>query len=70
MDFVFVLDLVLAFRTPYQKKDGALVTSCGGIGWHYLRTWFLVDFLAVFPFDLGPPLSQSLSWVVRGRWHV
>lgn len=50
----FLTDLVLNFFTAVYE-GGQLVTSLKRIAILYLRTWFIVDFLAGFPFDLIIP---------------
>jgi voltage-gated potassium channel len=48
---VFLIDMILSFRTAYYYR-GELVTDRRTISRHYLRTWFVVDFISLFPFDL------------------
>lgn len=48
---VFLIDMILSFRTAYYFR-GELVDDPGQISRHYLRTWFMVDFISLFPFDL------------------
>lgn len=49
IDLYFLIDLLLQFRTAYYGRSGALVTDSRKIRWHYLRRWFLIDFLCVLP---------------------
>jgi voltage-gated potassium channel len=48
---VFLIDMILSFRTAYYYR-GELVTDRRTITRHYLRTWFVVDLISLFPFDL------------------
>ncbi|CAD7925714.1 unnamed protein product [Amoebophrya sp. A25] len=54
IDVSFTADMILQFFLLYRVNTLAgerlLVVSQTQIAAHYLRTWFLVDFLAVFPF--------------------
>lgn len=52
MKFVFVLDIVLNFRTTFVSKKGEVVSDSKLIALNYIRTWFVVDLLAALPFDL------------------
>ncbi len=54
---VFLIDMILSFRTAYYDR-GERVDDLTQIKRHYLRTWFVVDFISLFPFDLlmGPIL--------------
>ena len=51
MDALFGIDILLNFRTAFYE-DGVLVTDSRRVAHNYLRTWFLLDFVATFPFDL------------------
>jgi hyperpolarization activated cyclic nucleotide-gated potassium channel 2 len=51
----FCTDLVLNFFTAYFK-DKQLVTQLHRIAWHYLTTWFLVDFVSSVPWVVIIPL--------------
>ncbi|HNJ66732.1 MAG TPA: ion transporter, partial [Turneriella sp.] len=48
---VFLIDMILNFRTAYYYR-GEIVDDPKQITRHYLRTWFIVDFVSLFPFDL------------------
>ncbi|GAB4426643.1 MAG: hypothetical protein OHK0011_08240 [Turneriella sp.] len=48
---VFLIDMILSFRTAYYYR-GELVDDQRQITRHYLRTWFAVDCVSLFPFDL------------------
>jgi len=53
LNFLFLLDLGAGFVT--RVKDGhRRVDSLEEIRKHYLRTWFTIDLLAFFPFELIP----------------
>ena len=49
MDVVFIVDLVLNFRTGYFTSDGILVMNGGAAARHYLLTWFTLDFVSSMP---------------------
>jgi hypothetical protein len=51
VDFMFALDMVLNFFTGYEKPDGNLEFGTIHIAWHYLCTWFVIDFLSTLPID-------------------
>ena len=50
-NIVFVLDIVLNFRTAV-KLDGVLIEDPRKIRNAYLKSWFLIDFLSTIPIDL------------------
>lgn len=47
-DIVFILDLLLSFRTAFHR-DGELVVAPRAIAISYLRSWFALDLLASIP---------------------
>jgi voltage-gated potassium channel len=47
----FCADMVLNFITPVHV-DGQLVTSRKGIAKHYVKGWFILDLLSIFPWAL------------------
>jgi len=46
---IFTMDIFFNFHTAYFKR-GNLITSHSKIAKRYLKTWFIIDFLAAFPF--------------------
>ncbi|XP_036125228.1 potassium voltage-gated channel subfamily H member 4 [Molossus molossus] len=52
VEMLFILDIILNFRTTYVSQSGQVVSSPRSIGLHYLATWFFVDLIAALPFDL------------------
>ena len=52
IDFLFLFDLVLNFRTAYFSSRGVLVSRPRAVAKHYLKTWFVIDFISAFPLDL------------------
>ena len=63
---LFTVDIVLNFRTPIVKAREVL-TSRREIAREYLKTWFVIDFLAAIPFDLlvaGALPATSLTFRV------
>ena len=61
IDFLFLLDIILAFRTTFiNENTGAEVTDAKTIARQYLRGQFTIDMLATVPFDtLGQLLFSS-----------
>lgn len=52
IDFFFFLDILVSFRTVTVDGKGVEVTDLGIIANDYLKSTFVIDFLATFPFDL------------------
>lgn len=49
-DVAFGIDIMLSFRTAYEAGQ-VLVTVPNLMSLHYLRGWFVIDFLSTIPFD-------------------
>ncbi|NWX93914.1 KCNH4 protein, partial [Nothoprocta pentlandii] len=52
VEMLFILDIVLNFRTTYVSQSGQVVYEPRCICLHYVATWFFVDLIAALPFDL------------------
>ncbi|XP_078369950.1 voltage-gated inwardly rectifying potassium channel KCNH2-like isoform X2 [Oculina patagonica] len=52
IDFLFMIDILMNFRTTYVKEGEVLITNPWKIAVHYLKTYFVVDFVAAIPWDL------------------
>uniref|UniRef100_A0A8C3A2X1 Hyperpolarization activated cyclic nucleotide-gated potassium channel 3 n=1 Tax=Cyclopterus lumpus TaxID=8103 RepID=A0A8C3A2X1_CYCLU len=50
-DTLFLMDLVFNFRTGIPVEDSHIILDPKDIRMHYLRTWFLVDFISSIPVD-------------------
>uniref|UniRef100_A0A7S2K5J3 Ion transport domain-containing protein n=1 Tax=Zooxanthella nutricula TaxID=1333877 RepID=A0A7S2K5J3_9DINO len=62
VDMIFLTDLTLQFFIMYPKKTNygyALEQSHKNIVKHYLKTWFVIDFASIIPFDLVGLISES-----------
>ena len=53
LNLVFLVDLLINFRTTI-KKGHIRIEDPAAIRSSYLRSWFSVDFVAAFPFELIP----------------
>ncbi|XP_050981056.1 potassium voltage-gated channel subfamily H member 6 [Labeo rohita] len=52
VDVLFILDIVITFRTTYVNRNDEVVTHPKLIAIHYIKGWFLIDMVAAIPFDL------------------
>ncbi|KAK8385728.1 hypothetical protein O3P69_016481 [Scylla paramamosain] len=52
VDIMFMVDIIINFRTTYVNHNDEVVSHPGKIALHYLRGWFLIDVVAAIPFDL------------------
>ncbi|KAI5618064.1 potassium voltage-gated channel subfamily H member 6-like, partial [Silurus asotus] len=52
VDVLFMVDIVISFRTTYVDTNDEVVTHPKHIAIHYIKGWFLIDIVAALPFDL------------------
>ncbi len=52
VDIMFIVDIVINFRTTYVNSNEEVVSQPGRIAIHYFKGWFLIDMVAAIPFDL------------------
>ena len=51
VDLMFAIDIVLSFLTAYYTDEYELVDNRCKIAKNYLTSWFIIDFLAIIPFE-------------------
>ncbi|XP_034046459.1 potassium voltage-gated channel subfamily H member 6a isoform X2 [Thalassophryne amazonica] len=52
VDIMFIVDILINFRTTYVNHNDEVVSHPGRIAQHYFKGWFLIDIVAAIPFDL------------------
>ncbi|XP_073769333.1 voltage-gated inwardly rectifying potassium channel KCNH7 [Danio rerio] len=52
VDIMFIIDILINFRTTYVNLNEEVVSHPGKIAIHYFKGWFLIDMVAAVPFDL------------------
>ncbi|XP_061911571.1 potassium voltage-gated channel subfamily H member 4 isoform X2 [Entelurus aequoreus] len=52
VEMLFIIDIILNFRTTFVSQSGQVVYQSRSICIHYATTWFFVDLVAALPFDL------------------
>ncbi|KAL6457407.1 hypothetical protein MHYP_G00343700 [Metynnis hypsauchen] len=65
VEILFIIDIVLSFRTTYVSKSGQVIFNARQICIHYLTTWFIIDLVAALPFDLLYTFKVSVVSVVH-----
>ncbi|KOC66422.1 Potassium voltage-gated channel subfamily H member 8 [Habropoda laboriosa] len=51
VEALFIIDIVLNFRTTYVSRKGEVVSNSKSIAVNYVKSWFFVDLVAALPFD-------------------
>ncbi|XP_051994688.1 potassium voltage-gated channel subfamily H member 6-like isoform X1 [Xyrauchen texanus] len=52
VDIMFIIDILINFRTTYVNHNDEVVSNPARIAQHYFKGWFLIDIVAAIPFDL------------------
>ncbi|XP_068604054.1 potassium voltage-gated channel subfamily H member 2 [Brachionichthys hirsutus] len=52
VDIMFIIDILINFRTTYVNPNDEVVSHPVRIAVHYFKGWFLIDMVAAIPFDL------------------
>ncbi|XP_039225785.1 potassium voltage-gated channel subfamily H member 2 isoform X1 [Crotalus tigris] len=52
VDIMFIIDILINFRTTYVNSNEEVVSHPAKIAIHYFQGWFLIDMVAAIPFDL------------------
>lgn len=67
VDIMFIIDIVINFRTTYVNANDEVVSHPLRIAVHYFKGWFLIDMVAAIPFDLLIyRTGEEVSAEVRG----
>ena len=62
VDFVFLMDIFVNFRSAWKNEDGAPEFDPRRAAIRYLKSWFILDVVTIFPFDalvLFPTIDQA-----------
>ncbi|KXJ25662.1 Potassium voltage-gated channel subfamily H member 8 [Exaiptasia diaphana] len=65
IELFFILDIVVHFRTTFVNNTGRIVYEQKAIAVHYLKGWFILDFLAALPFEALYFINQSWGFLVQ-----
>lgn len=65
-DFIFLIDMTICFFTTFKDELRQVeITSHKLIAKNYLKSWFVIDFLSIFPFDLVLEGNGNFNNLVR-----
>ncbi|XP_046902185.1 LOW QUALITY PROTEIN: potassium voltage-gated channel subfamily H member 3 [Hypomesus transpacificus] len=65
VEILFMLDILLNFRTTFVSTSGQVVYDARSICVHYVTTWLFVDLIAALPFDLLFAFNVSVYFGVH-----
>ncbi|XP_072301037.1 voltage-gated delayed rectifier potassium channel KCNH8 isoform X1 [Eucyclogobius newberryi] len=65
VEILFILDIMLNFRTTFVSTSGQVVYDARSICVHYVTTWLFVDLIAALPFDLLYAFNVSVYFGVN-----
>jgi hyperpolarization activated cyclic nucleotide-gated potassium channel 1 len=52
LDFLFLIDIIVAFFSAFEDFDLKINDNLKDIAINYLKGWFFIDFISIFPIDL------------------
>lgn len=52
MDLIFGIDIIVVFFSAYYNEDFKIIEDRKRIAIEYLKGWFLLDLVAIIPFDI------------------
>uniref|UniRef100_A0A671UCG9 Voltage-gated inwardly rectifying potassium channel KCNH2 n=1 Tax=Sparus aurata TaxID=8175 RepID=A0A671UCG9_SPAAU len=72
VDIMFIVDIIINFRTTYVNSNDEVVSQSFRIAVHYFKGWFLIDMVAAIPFDLliyrsGEETTTLIGLLKTGR---
>lgn len=70
IELFFIMDIVVHFRTSFVDTSGRIIYDQRKIAIHYLKGWFILDFLAALPFEALYFLNQSWVGVTLNVKHL
>ena len=59
IDFLFLIDIFINFNTAYQNELYETIDDRQKIAANYIKGWFLIDLLAIIPFELLIQMTQG-----------
>uniref|UniRef100_A0A3P9D247 Voltage-gated delayed rectifier potassium channel KCNH4 n=1 Tax=Maylandia zebra TaxID=106582 RepID=A0A3P9D247_9CICH len=65
VEMLFIIDIIMNFRTTYVSQSGQVVYEPRSICIHYATTWFFVDLVAALPFDLLYAFNITVTSLVH-----
>lgn len=51
VDLLFAIDIIIIFNSAVADENLEIISDRSTIIWDYLKGWFLIDVIAIFPFD-------------------
>ena len=58
IDFLFLCDILTTFISAFEDYDLKINDNLKDISTNYLKGWFVIDFISIFPIDLIFMLSD------------
>lgn len=59
IDFLFLIDIFVNFNTAFQRENNIMCDTRCDVVKNYATGWFIIDLLAIFPFEIIVKFSES-----------
>ena len=64
-DVFFLADILIIFNTAFYDVDYKIVDQYGPIAYNYIKGWFLLDLIAIIPFNYLVNASSNINEMAR-----
>ena len=61
IDSLFIIDIIITLNSAFYRSENEFISSRKAVILNYLKTWFVLDILALFPFELVLPRDSTTS---------
>ena len=61
VDFFFLLDIIICFRTGFVDQQKVIVMEPKKVAGHYIKTWLIIDLVASIPFDRMAEMNSGAN---------
>ena len=65
IDFIFFIDILVQFNSPYLNEFNAIVDSRKEIAKTYIKSWFFIDVISIFPIEVLAILLDKTEETTR-----
>ena len=59
IDLTFFIDMIVIFNTAIYDEEGIIIDKRGNLACNYLKGWFTIDLVSIFPFEIVMELTTS-----------
>lgn len=65
VDVLFLVDIFVIFNSAFYNQDFDIIDDRGEIAKNYIKGWFFIDLIAIFPIDIIVTQYKDLNALAR-----